>query len=139
MSEKKDIRWVQRYENFRNAFLRLKEAVELDELNELERNGLVQRFEFTIEMAWKVMKDFLVEQGFDFKPIPKETFRLAQQSRFIDCARELIEGLELRNELSHDYSGEKFVRAEKKLREESFSALVKLNEFFTGELEKMRE
>jgi hypothetical protein len=37
-------------------------------LNELERNGLIQRFEFTLDLAWKVLKDFLQEKGFVFKP-----------------------------------------------------------------------
>ncbi|MBM3437205.1 MAG: nucleotidyltransferase, partial [Bacteroidetes bacterium] len=60
----KDIRWIQRFQNYQKAFLRLKEAIETEALNELERNGLIQRFEFTIDLAWKVMKDFLEEKGF---------------------------------------------------------------------------
>lgn len=51
----KEIRWKQRFSNFERAFFRLKEAIDLTELNELERNGLVQRFEFTLEMAWKTL------------------------------------------------------------------------------------
>jgi DNA-binding HxlR family transcriptional regulator len=43
-----DIRWKQRFQNFEKAFLQLKEAMEKGNLNELEKNGLVQRFEFTI-------------------------------------------------------------------------------------------
>ena len=78
---KPDIRWIQRFQNFENAFLKLKEAVELKHLNELERNGLIQRFEFKIDLSWKVMKDFLEEKGFTFRPSPKDTFRLAQQSQ----------------------------------------------------------
>lgn len=73
-----DIRWEQRFDNFDKTFLRLQEAIQLGELNELERNGLVQRFEFTLELAWKVMKDFLQEQGFEFNPSPKDTFRQAK-------------------------------------------------------------
>ena len=53
MQENKDVRWKQRFENFEKAFFRLKEAIELKEPSELERNGIVQRFEFTIEVAWK--------------------------------------------------------------------------------------
>ena len=58
-----DIRWIQRFDNFEKAFLRLKEAMDTSELTELERNGLVQRFEFTLDLSWKVMKDFLEEKG----------------------------------------------------------------------------
>lgn len=132
MSEK-DIRWKQRFQNFEKAYMRLKEAMEMKELTELERNGLIQRFEFTLDLSWKVMKDFLEEQGFAFKPSPKDTLRMAQQSNYITYAQELIDGLDIRNELSHDYSGEKFERLEQKLREETFVALEKLHLFFVNE------
>jgi nucleotidyltransferase substrate binding protein (TIGR01987 family) len=128
--QNKDIRWRQRFVNFEKAFLKLKEAAEAEQLNELERNGLVQRFEFTLDLSWKVMKDFLEEKGFKIKPSPKDTMRLAQQSNFIDYAQQLIDGLEIRNELSHDYNGEKFEKSEKELREEIYPALEKLYKFF---------
>lgn len=129
----KDIRWIQRAQNYEKAFLRLKEAMEIEELNELERNGLIQRFEFTIELAWKVMKDFLEHQGFDFKPSPKETIRLAQESEYIDYAQELLDGLLIRNELTHDYEGKKFEAFEKQLREETYPALEQLYMFYSLE------
>ena len=129
----KDVRWKQRFQNFEKAYVRLKEAMEMEELTELERNGLIQRFEFTLDLSWKVMKDFLEEKGFVFKPSPKDTLRLAQQSEYIAYAQELIDGLDIRNELSHDYSGEKFERLEKKLREETYVALGKLYLFFINE------
>ncbi len=128
--ENKDIRWIQRFNNFKKAFIKLKEAVETKQLNELERNGLVQRFEFTLDLSWKVMKDFLEEKGFVFKPSPKDTFRQAQESNFIYYAQALIDGLDIRNELSHDYSGEKFESSEQQLREETYPALEKLYAFF---------
>ena len=131
--KQQDIRWKQRFQNFEKAFKRLKEAVEMEELNELERNGLIRRFEFTLDLSWKVLKDFLEEKRFTFKPSPKDTLRLAQQSGYISFAQELIDGLDMRNELSHDYSGEKFERSEKRLREETFPALEKLYLFFLEE------
>jgi nucleotidyltransferase substrate binding protein (TIGR01987 family) len=131
-----DIRWIQRYSNFEKAFSRLDEAMSMSSLTELERNGLVQRFEFTLEIGWKVLKDFLEDQGFDFTPSPKETFRQAQASGYINFAQELIDGLEMRNILSHDYSGEKFVTSEKTLREIVFPAIQELNYFFTAQIEK---
>jgi nucleotidyltransferase substrate binding protein (TIGR01987 family) len=132
--ENKDIRWKQRFSNFEKAFQKLEEAIDEEELNELERNGLVQRFEFTLELSWKVMKDFLEHKGFSFKPSPKDTFRQAQQSKFIDYAQQLIDGLDIRNELSHDYDGEKFEKSEEKLREEIFPALQKLYQLFKEQL-----
>ncbi len=131
--ENKDIRWKQRFQNFEKAFLKLQEAIEQEELNELERNGLIQRFEFTIDLAWKVMKDYLDEKGFIFKPSPKDTFRYAQQAELIDNAQDLIDGLEIRNELSHDYSGEKFGESEEILRGKIYPALKNLRQFFINE------
>ena len=134
--EQQDIRWQQRFQNFEKAFLSLKEAVDLPDLNELERNGLVQRFEFTLEIAWKTLKDYLENKNFNFKPSPKDTLRLAQQSGFINYAQELIDGLELRNDLSHDYSGEKFNRAEKEFRNNIYPAIEKLYQFLKSEKNK---
>ena len=131
-----DIRWKQRFENYQKAYCRLEEAINTKDLNELERNGLIQRFEFTLDLAWKVLKDYLQYKGFAFKPSPKDTLRVAQQSEYITYAQELIDGLDIRNELSHDYSGEKFTTAEKIFREETFVALKKLYGFFKGEYEK---
>jgi nucleotidyltransferase substrate binding protein (TIGR01987 family) len=115
-----DVRWKQRFDNFNKAFHRLSQAIDLSELNELERNGLVQRFEFTLELAWNVMKDFLEEQGFEFNPSPKDTFRKAQNAHCVDYAQALIDGLNIRNALSHDYSGEKFMVSESVLRGKYF-------------------
>ena len=128
-----DIRWIQRFTNYEKAFIRLCEAVSQKQLNELERNGLMQRFEFTIDLSWKVMKDYLEHKGFNFKPAPKDTFRQAFQAGYIDYAQALIDGLDIRNELSHDYSEEKFLKAEERLKFEVFPALEKLYNFFLKE------
>ena len=61
-----DIRWKQRLANYRKAASQLSSAVDLAqtrELSELERQGLIQAFEFTQELAWNVMKDYFLYQG----------------------------------------------------------------------------
>jgi nucleotidyltransferase substrate binding protein (TIGR01987 family) len=129
----KDIRWKQCFQNFEKAFLQLKEATEKENLNELEKNGLIQRFEFTIELAWKVMKDFLDDKGFSFNPSPKDTLRQAQQAQYITYAQTLIDGIGLRNELSHDYNMEKFEYAVTEVNNDIFPALEQLYYFFVQE------
>jgi nucleotidyltransferase substrate binding protein (TIGR01987 family) len=61
-----DARWLRRFNNFDKAFAQLREAVELSrqrELSKLEQQRLIQAFEYTHELAWKTMKDFLEERG----------------------------------------------------------------------------
>ena len=129
----KDIRWQQRFSNFEKAFLRLKEVVEKEDLNELEKNGFIQRFEFTIELSWKVMKDFLEYQGILVEALPKNVFRQAQQAGLIYYAQILIDGITLRNQLSHDYSEEKFENAIPKISDYIFPAIEQLYNFFIQE------
>jgi hypothetical protein len=69
MSE--DIRWKQRFDNYCRAFETLRRGVELAsqrELSELEQQGLVQGFEFTHELAWNVLKDYLKTMTFQASP-----------------------------------------------------------------------
>jgi hypothetical protein len=79
------------------------------------------------------MKDYLEEKGFSFKPSPKDTLRHAQERGLIGYAQDLIDGLDIRNELSHDYDGRKFEDAEERLRYAVFPALKKLYLFYISE------
>lgn len=130
----KDIRWKQRFQNFEKAFLRLKEALHIKELNELERNVVIQRFEFALELCWKTLKDYLEAEGFQFKPTPKETIRQAYNSELITDADVLIDALDIRNDLAHDYSGEKFETSENEIRERVYPAIEKVYLFFADKL-----
>jgi nucleotidyltransferase substrate binding protein (TIGR01987 family) len=127
-----DVRWEQRFQNFKKAFSRLKEALEIKQPTELERNGIVQRFEFTIELCWNTVKDYLEHEGFQFKSTPKDTFRQAYKSGIIDDAQILIDGLDIRNELSHDYNGDKFQKSEITIRDCIYPAIEKIYVYFSG-------
>ena len=67
-----DIRWKQRFDNYNKALTKLKEAVSIisrelhygSEVDELLQEGLIQRFEYTHELAWNVMKDYAEYQGY---------------------------------------------------------------------------
>ncbi|AWG23149.1 nucleotidyltransferase [Flavobacterium faecale] len=81
--ENQDIRWKQRFEHFRNAFRQLKNAKAIQkerDFSELELQGVIQAFEVSQELSWKVMKDFLEEQGktdlFGSKNAVKEAFNV---------------------------------------------------------------
>ena len=61
-----DIRWLQRLDNYGRALATLQRAMDTARsrpLSELEEQGLIQAFEFTHELSWLLLKDFLVDQG----------------------------------------------------------------------------
>jgi nucleotidyltransferase substrate binding protein (TIGR01987 family) len=57
------IRWKQRFSNYQKAINQLSKFIDKENLNELEDQGLIQSFEYTHELAWNVMKDFLQFEG----------------------------------------------------------------------------
>ncbi len=64
-----DIRWQQRFDNFQKALAQLEDAVVLTrnrQLSNLEKQGLIQAFEFTYELAWNTLKDYCVYQGIKY-------------------------------------------------------------------------
>jgi nucleotidyltransferase substrate binding protein (TIGR01987 family) len=132
--EYNDYRWRQRFANFENTYLKFKEAILIDELNDLEKDGLVQRFEYSIELSWKLLKDYLVSEGFSFTPTPKETIREAFRAGIVNDGQVLIDAIELRNSLSHDYSGEKFYASETLIRNTYFPVIEHLYNYFKSKI-----
>lgn len=82
-----DIRWLQRYDSFHRANNRILEITESDrrqeELSELEMEGLIQRFEYTYELAWKVLQDLLKYKGYEFVQGPNGTLQQAFEDGMI--------------------------------------------------------
>ena len=109
MAEGPDIRWRQRLQNFRKAFARLSDAVRLAqqrELSELEQQGLIQAFEFTHELAWNVLKDYLEEQGVMGVIGSKGATREAFKNGLITDGEAWMEMIKSRNQTSHAYNEE---------------------------------
>jgi len=105
-----DIRWIQRFDNFKRAFARLDEACELADqrnLSDLERQGLIQAFEFTHELAWNTLKDFLTSRGSSEKLYgSKDTTRAAHATGLIEDGETWMKMIAHRNESSHTYNDE---------------------------------
>jgi nucleotidyltransferase substrate binding protein (TIGR01987 family) len=96
------IRFRQRFANYQKSLRQLKITVEKESLNEIEKAGLIQFFEVGFELAWKVMKDYLVVEGYDVKS-PRETIKQAYQYGLIDDGALWLEALEKRNLSAHTY------------------------------------
>ncbi|HYR57019.1 MAG TPA: nucleotidyltransferase substrate binding protein [Chthoniobacteraceae bacterium] len=110
MSE--DIRWRQRFQSFERGFLLLRSAFEergLGELTQLEQEGIIQRFEYTFELAWKTLKDYLENAGVTLSQItPKAVIKAAFAAKLIDDGQAWIDMLAHRNLMSHTYDFAKF-------------------------------
>jgi nucleotidyltransferase substrate binding protein (TIGR01987 family) len=101
-----DIRWKQRFHNYQKALLTLTSAVELSRtrpLTDLEKQGTIQGFEFTFELAWNVMKDYLEEQGITGIIGSKGAVRHAFNKGIIDEGQVWMDMIKDRNIASHSY------------------------------------
>ena len=110
MLKDNDIRWLQRFENFRKALAKLNRAVYIvskttdlgGDIDELLEEGLIQRFEYTHELAWKVMKDYAEYQGYTDIQGSRDAFRKSLEMGIIED--ELwMESINDRNLTSHNY------------------------------------
>jgi nucleotidyltransferase substrate binding protein (TIGR01987 family) len=117
-----DIRWKQRFHNLEKAFLFLESASKQGSFNELEAAGLVQSFEFTFELTWKTLKDYLTAQAFIVQS-PRDTIKQAFQSNYLKDGHIWMEMLEQRNLLTHTYNEEQAKAATKIICESYFPAI----------------
>jgi nucleotidyltransferase substrate binding protein (TIGR01987 family) len=102
-----EARWQQRFQNFENAyktFCRTMERYEQGRDDEIIKMALVQAFEFTYELAWNTMKDFLENEGYDEVKNSKQTIRTAFQAELITDAETWMEMIQRRNLASHAYN-----------------------------------
>lgn len=104
--DKSDIRWIQRFSNFQAAIRQLKSGVDLINLRELsllEKQGLIQAFEFTHELAWNVLKDYFYYQGnFEIKG-SRDATKEAFKYNLISNGNIWMQMIETRNLTSHTY------------------------------------
>lgn len=109
MENTKDIRWIQRFSNYNKALETLSEAVALNEertLSKLEKQGLIQSFEYTHELAWKIMQDFFVYQGNTELRGSRDATREAFKNDLITDGDNWMEMIKKRNLTSHTYNEE---------------------------------
>ena len=106
-----EIRWRYRFDNFSRAYCLLRQALEggVEPLNDLEREGVIQRFEYTFELSWNVLKDRLQYDGVSIpSTTPRQVIREAYQAKLIDDCDTWIDMLTDRNLMSHTYDSERF-------------------------------
>ncbi len=121
MNDNTDIRWIQRLDNYNKALSTLSKAIELNEkreLSELEKQGMIQSFEYTHELAWKLMKDYFIFQGNTEITGSRDATREAFKTGLIEDGDNWLKMIENRNLTSHTYNQE--------TSEEIYTNIVKL-------------
>jgi len=134
-----DIRWEQRFSNFNKALKKLSEAIgyvknkpKEEVLDEILREGIIQRFEYTHELAWNVMKDFLLEIGDVTLYGSKDATREAFKTELIKDGDVWMEMIKSRNKTSHTYNEEIAQEIYLKILNEYHSAFIQFQEVMEG-------
>lgn len=143
--EIEDIRWEQRFSNYRKALGQLEKAVVLAQtrqLSELEQQGLIQAFEFTHELAWNVMKDYAHYQGNANIKGSRDATREAFGMALIANGEDWMGMIKARNSSSHTYNQETADEMAANILHSYFPLfkefLKKMEEIRTGEQGKIR-
>ena len=125
--ENQDIRWKQRFENFNKALSQFAKFIDKKELNDLEEQGLIQSFEYTHELAWNVMKDFLTFEGIQNVIGSRSATREAFNKGLIEEGQIWMDMIVSRNESVHTYNEETADKIVHKIKEIYFMEIVNFN------------
>ena len=133
----KDIRWQQRFANYQKALDKLREVVEgsdTTELSDLEKEGMIQRFEYSYELAWKTLQDYLRNAGYPDIAGPKDVISQAYKDGIITDG-ESWKKMKLSRELtSHTYNSETAEEIAFSIVDEFFYLLESLENFFLDKI-----
>ena len=123
-----DIRWKQRFNNFIKALNQLTKFIDKNMLNDLEMHGLIKAFEYTYELAWNTMKDFLEYQGETDIYGSRDTIRKAFNIGLIEDGEGWMDMLESSNKTSHTYNEETAEEICLEIQQSYYSCFQKLKD-----------
>ena len=132
MSNLSNIRWKQRFQNYTKSFGYLEDAINIENPDVIQRAGLIQFFEMSFELAWKVMKDYLENKGFADVNSPRDSIKKAFELELIVEGEIWLEALVDRNLTCHTYEEKTAKNVERLIRDKCFLILksfkIKLSE-----------
>lgn len=120
-----DIRYKQRFENFEKSFLLLKKSLEIVNPSIVEKAGVIQFFETSFELSWKLMKDYAMYLGYEVKS-PREAIKRAFNIEIITEGSNWLNALVDRNLTVHTYDEEIANEVYEKIKEEYFYLIEEL-------------
>ena len=118
----KSLRWKQRFDNLENAFEFLEAGLKKESLDPYQEAGIIQSFEFTFELSWKTLKDYLESMGTNVD-FARDTIKEAFASQVIKNGHLWLEMLDKRNILSHTYNRKQATEAVKLIKDHYFPGL----------------
>lgn len=127
------VRWQQRFENYKKAFELLQKTVLIENPSDVERAGMIQFFEMTFELSWKLLKDYLEKEGYIVKS-PREAIKYALQAQLIENGHVWMDALKDRNLTIHTYEEETAKEIENNIRNNYFPFLLELFKIFNEKL-----
>jgi nucleotidyltransferase substrate binding protein (TIGR01987 family) len=104
--ENKDIRWKQRFQNFEKSLAFLEKSISIYKPDIVQKAGLIQFFDISIELGWYVLKDYLENEGFSEIKTPRDAIKKAFEIGLIDDGETWLEAIKNRNQTSHIYDEE---------------------------------
>ncbi|MFH0800498.1 MAG: nucleotidyltransferase substrate binding protein [Pseudomonadota bacterium] len=128
----KEIRWKQRFQNLQKAYFQLQKGLKIAKPGEIERQGIIKSFEFTFELAWKTLKDFLEDRGVEVS-FPRDIIKEAFHHGIISDGEIWLDMLENRNLLAHTYDEKRAKEAMRLIVSAYQPAMAKLIAFFNKE------
>ncbi len=129
-----DIRWLQRFSNFDKALKKLEGFAMQGELNELEKQGLIQAFEYTFELAWKTLQDLLKFKGFENINGPKPVIQQSFQDNIIEDGDNWAQMIRSRNLSSHTYNERNAERIVEEIKNIYVKLFVELRKSLKNEM-----
>lgn len=128
-----DIRWVQRFNNFCKALSQLQQFIDkFEQLNELEKQGMIKSFEYTYELAWNTIKDFYEYQGETNIQGSRDAIQLAIRRNLLPNSHQWMQMILDRNLTSHTYNDQLSSEITKKIKNTYYKLFIDLKH----ELEK---
>ena len=128
----RDIRWQQRYANFQKALTQLDKFLDKDALSELEEQGLIKAFEYSYELAWNTLKDFLEYQGQTEIYGSRDAIRKAFELGLVTDGDGWMDMLASRNKTSHTYNEETAREISRAVKQTYAALLSELNRKLQG-------
>lgn len=135
MTNKRDIRWKQRFENFERAYRLLERTVQIKKPSQAEKGGTIQFYEMAFELAWKMLKDYLESEGLNAQS-PREVLKTAYQYEVIINGHEWLDALDDRNLTAHTYDEKTADLVVEKIKSRYFDLLKDLYNSFRDKKER---